>query len=139
MGILTSRGTWAIQSDDAVLHSSGSSSTTILQPLNQPDSGIGTGVGLAENNFGPNLEFVVLALICTTISNNDSTGFSIGLRRTNSGTDFVSIDFDPDEVGLRGKIFDIPILVNDGLRMVIYHRQSFSVTNYNYLLVGKLS
>ncbi len=138
MTFLLSPGTWATHITDSSLAASGSASTTDFQIMALHDNGVGGGVGLAQNHTGPNLELVLLYFAATTISNTDSTGFSLSLRR-NGTTDVSSIDFDPDEVGRRSRILHIPILTSDFLQLRVHHRQSFSVTNYSLMVAGKLS
>ncbi|HEC66001.1 MAG TPA: hypothetical protein ENI23_11970 [bacterium] len=137
MTILLDNGTWLTPVTNSSLGASGAASTTDFHLLSALDIGIGGGTGLAQSVFGPTLEGKILWMAVTTISNTDSTGFGVSIRR-NGTTDVVTINFDPDEVGRRARILSIPFLVTDHLQIRIHHRQGFSVTNYSLMVAGKI-
>jgi len=89
------------------------------------------------NVFDP-LEGRVLYMLVDVLTNNDSIGFSIELRR-NALTSPAKILFDPDEVGRKALLLNIPYLTQEFMQYRIIKPQNFSIVNFTVFFAGKLT
>jgi len=88
------------------------------------------------NVFDP-LEGNVLYMLVDVISNTDSIGFSVELRRNNL-TSPAKITFDPLEVGRKALILNIPYTPQEFMQYRIIKPQNFSIVFFNVFFGGKL-